>query len=269
MPAANIPNRYRMYVDWSEEDQLYVGRCPDLFYGGVCDAPDRLEAYAQLVQIVEEDLAERAAKGETAPQPRPWPGEAPEKPLFWCPKEREAWKITVAAFHALEPYLEPEPHHELLDGTVYVLPIPSNRHSIVLGRLYRIFYGWEGEEGSRPGLFTWPGSIILSPYSEPWPDFCLLSRAPDRGPDNPGAGDVNLVIEVAHPTIDFETGPKRAAYQQAAIPEYWVVDVEGRRVLRHLLPEYAPEAFAAGSLSPKAYPDVAVDVDALFRARNP
>ena len=185
------------------ETRVYVGHCPDLFYGGVCDAETRVEAYAKLVQIVEEDLASRAARDETAPPPRPRPGEAGEKPLFWYPKERQAWKVTVRAFHALELHLEPDPHHELFDGTIYVLPIPSFPHSLVLHDLYRQWFAKE-----RTGLHAWSGGIILSPVGEPWPDLSLLEREPDMGLDNPAAAEVRLVIEVAHPTTDFELGPR-------------------------------------------------------------
>lgn len=30
-------DKYHRWVSWSEEDQCYIGRCPDLFSGGVHD----------------------------------------------------------------------------------------------------------------------------------------------------------------------------------------------------------------------------------------
>jgi predicted RNase H-like HicB family nuclease len=55
-------DRYLMFVRWSEEDQLYVGCCPDLFpAGGVCHGKTSVEAYAKLVEIVE-DTVETAQK---------------------------------------------------------------------------------------------------------------------------------------------------------------------------------------------------------------
>jgi hypothetical protein len=69
MPAPKVSDRYLMYVAWSEEDQLYVGYCPDLFLGGVCHAENRLGAYAKLMDLVEEDLALRAVRGEPIPEP--------------------------------------------------------------------------------------------------------------------------------------------------------------------------------------------------------
>jgi Uma2 family endonuclease len=175
------------------------------------------------------------------------------------PKTREVYKITVPTFHALEPFLDPDPRHELLDGQIYVLPIPRNWHTIALmeldGQLLR---------QERPGLHVWRGGLILNEVSEPWPDLTLLSAEPLPGPDNPAAPEARLVVEVAYPTADFETGPRARAYQAAAIPEYWVVDVEGRRVLRHLLPDYRAEAFTEGALGPQAYPEVLIDLGTLF-----
>jgi hypothetical protein len=70
MPAAKARDRFLMYVDWSDEHQLYIGYCPDLFLGGVCHADNRLEAYAKLMDIVEDDLAHRAARGSPFRSPR-------------------------------------------------------------------------------------------------------------------------------------------------------------------------------------------------------
>jgi predicted RNase H-like HicB family nuclease len=29
-------DRYHRFVHWSDEDQCYIGYCPDLYFGGVC-----------------------------------------------------------------------------------------------------------------------------------------------------------------------------------------------------------------------------------------
>jgi len=52
--------RYVKIVEWSEEDQCYVGSCPDLFYGG-CHGDDEKQVFAELCQIVDEtiELSER------------------------------------------------------------------------------------------------------------------------------------------------------------------------------------------------------------------
>ena len=50
-------DRYLMFVRWSNEDQLYVGYCPDLFpTGGVCHGSTPVEAYAKLCEIVDDTV---------------------------------------------------------------------------------------------------------------------------------------------------------------------------------------------------------------------
>lgn len=46
-------DKYHRWVEWSEEDQVYVGRCPDLFLGG-CHGSDPLEVAAELQQVIDE-----------------------------------------------------------------------------------------------------------------------------------------------------------------------------------------------------------------------
>ena len=63
-----------MFAHWSEEDQLYVGYCPDLFpAGGVCHGTTPVEAYGKLCEIVEDlvKTAERQGLQLPPPQTRP------------------------------------------------------------------------------------------------------------------------------------------------------------------------------------------------------
>ena len=48
--------RYAKIVEWSEEDQCYVGGSPGLFYGG-CHGDDEKRVFEELCQIVEETIA--------------------------------------------------------------------------------------------------------------------------------------------------------------------------------------------------------------------
>lgn len=61
-------DRYHRYVEWSEDDQLYVGYCPDLFpHGGVCHAESEVDAYRQLSDIVQSHIDELDANQEPLP----------------------------------------------------------------------------------------------------------------------------------------------------------------------------------------------------------
>jgi len=46
---------YVKIVEWSDEDQCYVGSCPGLFYGG-CHGNNEKEVFAELCEIVEETI---------------------------------------------------------------------------------------------------------------------------------------------------------------------------------------------------------------------
>ena len=51
----NAAVKYVKLVEWSEEDQCFVGSCPGLFYGG-CHGDDEKLVFAELCEIVEETL---------------------------------------------------------------------------------------------------------------------------------------------------------------------------------------------------------------------
>ena len=47
--------RYVKIVEWSNEDQCFVGSCPCLLFGG-CHGDDEQAVFAELCEIVEETL---------------------------------------------------------------------------------------------------------------------------------------------------------------------------------------------------------------------
>lgn len=46
-------DRYLKLVEWSDEDQCFVGSCPELFYGG-CHGSDARTVFDELCVIVDE-----------------------------------------------------------------------------------------------------------------------------------------------------------------------------------------------------------------------
>ena len=47
-----LSDRYHKWVEWSEEDAVYLGKCPDLITGIHVDDPVKL--YAELHEVVED-----------------------------------------------------------------------------------------------------------------------------------------------------------------------------------------------------------------------
>ena len=61
--------KYLKFVQWSDEDELYIGYCPDLFpSGGVCHNEVEIGAYAQLCEIVEDVVNDYLRDGEPLPE---------------------------------------------------------------------------------------------------------------------------------------------------------------------------------------------------------
>jgi predicted RNase H-like HicB family nuclease len=58
--------RYVKIVEWSEDDQCYVGSSPGLIYGG-CHGDDEREVFDELCRIVDEAIALYKANGKPLP----------------------------------------------------------------------------------------------------------------------------------------------------------------------------------------------------------
>jgi len=60
--------RYVKIVEWSEEDQCYVGSSPGLVNGG-CHGDNEREVFGELCEIVEEAIALYKKDGKPLPAP--------------------------------------------------------------------------------------------------------------------------------------------------------------------------------------------------------
>ncbi|MGH8477519.1 MAG: hypothetical protein ACRER2_17435 [Methylococcales bacterium] len=60
-------NPYHKWVEWSEEDQAYLGKCPDLITGIQGDDP--VQVYCALCEVVEDII--RHFESESRPLPMP------------------------------------------------------------------------------------------------------------------------------------------------------------------------------------------------------
>lgn len=108
-----------------------------------------------------------------------------------------------------------------------------------------------------------------NPTSEPEPDITVLNRPADELGRNPAPGDIALIVEVSDSTLDHDLGPKAKLYARAGIPEYWVIDVKGRRIHQHREPSaegYASLRVVASpdTLSPLAQPTASLTPALIF-----
>lgn len=66
-----ISDQYHKWVEWSDEDQVYIGKCPDVITGIHGDDPVRL--YADLCDTVEEVLSHLSSTNRPLPAPKTRP----------------------------------------------------------------------------------------------------------------------------------------------------------------------------------------------------
>ncbi len=123
--------------------------------------------------------------------------------------------------------------HELIDGDL-IEKMPKNwTHTYAL----IILQAWLAQVFG-PLFVAQEAPINVSPEdnptSEPEPDLVVFKRpaseftTPKRSP-----GELSLVIEVSDTTLQFDKKIKAALYARAGITEYWVFDINGRRLGVH------------------------------------
>jgi len=152
----------------------------------------------------------------------------PEPPAVTL-ASRPVYRFTVEQYHQLinAGVFDGGSKCELIHGVVLEKPVPGPPHSSSTRRLNRRLGGLFPEPDWVIGI---QDSITLSD-SEPEPDFYAAS-GPDSNYDarHPGPKDLVLVVEVSHSSLEFDRNTKLALYAGEKIVQYWIVNVEERRV---------------------------------------
>ena len=131
--------------------------------------------------------------------------------------------------------------HELLDGTYVVSPEASLRHqraAFALG--FRLL----PSVADRPDLelFANPGDIVLGQRTVVEPDLFVIPRPASVDVHWREVGRPLLVVEILSPgTAARDRNVKLRIYQEAHIPEYWIVDLDSRLVERWRPDDERPE----------------------------
>lgn len=108
-----------------------------------------------------------------------------------------------------------------------------------------------------------------NPISEPEPDIVVLTRPLTSRSPKPGPETIRLLIEVSVTSLAFDLGAKAALYARAGLSDYWVLDVNGRRMIVHRDPAEGRycSIVAYGEdelISPQAAPDASIRVRDLL-----
>ncbi len=160
---------------------------------------------------------------------------------------------------------------EFTDGELEMLPMPTNKHQILLQFLFFAIHAAIHPLGGIVQFAALRMRLPTGNYREP--DLLALLNADDARRQNRFWTGADLVAEVvSEDDPDRDLVQKKREYAQAGISEYWIVNpldetvivyrLQGKRYARH-------GVFGRGQQATSALlPRLTVDVTALFDAKR-
>lgn len=159
--------------------------------------------------------------------------------------------------------------YELVSGELVVTPAPHRLHQRTVAALYRQLYQWVSATGLGEVLFS-PADLTLGETEVLQPDlFVTRESVTGRSNDWSDIAALQLVVQVLSPgTAIYDRQLKRRRYQQAGVPEYWIVDPDARLIERWRPDDVRPEILTGRmTWQPMAdLPAHELDVERFFRA---
>ena len=131
---------------------------------------------------------------------------------------------------------------ELLRGKIFKMsPAPSTLHQSIFGRLFVTLYPFF--VGKKCSVFAAPFDVRLPQkgkadeqiYTVLQPDICVVCD-PEKLDSRGCLGAPDLVIEILSPSnSQRDLKDKYELYQEAGVPEYWIVRPEERSITIYVL----------------------------------
>ena len=162
---------------------------------------------------------------------------------------------------------------ELFKGKLFKMSAPSALHQEIsmrlAGELYQFFKGKDCK------VFHAPFDVRLlkesqddkNIYTVVQPDICVVcdpEKIDKRGCD----GDPDLVVEILSPgNSKKEMKYKYALYEEAQVPEYWIIDPDHQNVLVYILKDgkyLNPINIVEGNIPSQKFPSLSIHTDDIF-----
>jgi Uma2 family endonuclease len=116
---------------------------------------------------------------------------------------------------------------ELIHGQIIEMAAKGTAHSVCSTRLNRELLKILGDRATLRGQEP----IIIPPDSAPEPDYAIVRNHPDDYLSaHPGPSDIFWVIEISDSTLNFDQQVKLALYAEAAISDYWIINLEDKHL---------------------------------------
>lgn len=146
---------------------------------------------------------------------------------------------------------------ELLDGEI-ILMNPGRRHTVSVDRANAFFT----EALGRRAIVSIQSPVVLDIHNEPKPDVLVLKYREDfYAAWDRTADDVLMVVEIADTTLRMDQSRKLPHYAGSGMPEFWIVDLQHRRLLVNRDPagdqyKTCTVLVDTDTISPLAFPDI-------------
>jgi Uma2 family endonuclease len=162
------------------------------------------------------------------------------------------------------------PRYELIDGELIVTPAPATVHQIAVTEIWAVLAPYVERENLGIALVS-PADLELRVGHITQPDVFVAPLGTSAPPDyTPSWADVKtllLAVEIISPGSGrTDRVVKRDYYMNAGVPEYWVVDLDGR-VVEQWNPDRETPLVVRSVLDwypPGAMERLSIDVHALF-----
>ena len=144
------------------------------------------------------------------------------------------FRLSVEQYHAMidTGVLNEDDPVELIGGVLTDKTPKNRRHRVTVTKLNAAIFRL-----LPPGWFHQIQDPIHFPDSEPEPDIVVIRATPDDVTDShPAPPDILLVVEISDTTRPLDRTIKKSVYVRAAIPNYWIVNLESRAVEAFSLP---------------------------------
>lgn len=154
---------------------------------------------------------------------------------------------------------------ELIDGEIFYMNAQYRPHARIKAQVYDDLRAGLGAISS-PLTALIEVTVTIPTNGAPQPDIVVTSEPGGEGPVPMRA--VALVVEISDSTLQFDLGKKSRTYADAGLPEYWVIDLEGKRILIHTNPRNgrypAPDEIEFGGVvRARTIAGLAVETNAL------
>ena len=153
---------------------------------------------------------------------------------------------------------------ELVEGEIVEMFPIGKPHAGCVRRLNRLLTGCLGNRA----VVDIQNAAWINERSFFCPDVLLL-REDFLENEWPTPRDIHLVIEVADSSLSYDRGLKMPTYARAGVPEAWLVAVEAATISVYRRPslrgyQEVREYRRGDVISPEAFPDVSLPVDAIL-----